>query len=165
MKYFLIFLTISQICSRLSEKHLCSGDFLTLKCPHFPALPSVKTYQPWVPAPNLCISLLLSSSGAPCMLSQQFIIVISAATLLTAESSPHVCASWTAEPYWQQLWKCPTSPGRINLQWLNILFPSGSSEWDNSKMAALARELLFLSSGWEYWESVKMYFFTWCLTS
>lgn len=53
-----------------------------------------------------------------------------------------------SEPYWQQLWKFPISFGRIHFPRLNTLFPSGSFKWNNSKMAALAREPLSLSSGW-----------------
>lgn len=45
--------------------------------------------------------------------------------------------------------------GRIIFQRLNILFPSGSTEWNKSKMASLARGLLSLSSGQEHWEQVK----------
>lgn len=48
-----------QICSGLCEKHLCSGDFLTLKRPHLPALPSVKTQQTWITAPN-CLNHIFS---------------------------------------------------------------------------------------------------------
>ena len=70
---FLIVLTDSQLCPGLSEKHLCSGNFLTLKYLHLPALPlsnlgSIELPH-WIPSPHF-LSLPHHLEFSLCSLTQ-----------------------------------------------------------------------------------------------
>lgn len=168
MKCFLLFLTASQICPGLSEKHLCSGDFLTLKYPYPPPLPSVKTQQPWVTSPRSLhhISSLphLPQTSLYVFLQQFLWSSFLPPDFNCYEFTPSMCIlNWH---------------GHIDNSFENSRFPLAGLISNDlisfSHLEALngiiawwllwQETLLSLSFGWEYWEYVKMYFFTVCFS-